>query len=971
MPETIIWSQPITFTETAQGAPGPAGAPGPQYGLRCDTSSIVRELVSNNVGVIGVSPLNINFIALKNSGDTDNPNQEIIDCGGDYLIKLYQIPIASIGYSSLIENGETLKPISYFKTNDQGNESQSTATDYNKIRLNTSSYAFNGDENNKNASAIKAQLSYKGTILVELSIPFVLSNSLLEIAQIDGDTVKIAGGKVYADSIVSEAVTAVAIKAGSIQTSHFAGQVIDSATKVTFPLKEGSETEFDERHYTETGSRINLGPDPDTNSGGGSIHFRNFYVDPQGNAGLRGRIEAQEGAITGLLGIGAGDGKGNYPIYIDGSNNENLDALNINNDFRVSKDGTTSITKGSIAGWVITQNQLSADNESVGMYSGGALKWKDNIIRFFAGAEKNSEGKVISYKFIVDNAGNLYAQQANLTSGNIYGNFYVGQNGQTQGITIDGINGDISTSQFASGAYGWKIDQNGNAEFNNAIIRGKLTSVIFEKQTVSAVNGDLYIAPSYTLKKEFKTGATIKDGMTIELTFSNPGDFSADWENNQVLLSFSWGKKTYNSILGEIKVSKDAEDNILKITLLFPQSEIRIEESLNSDIQIINIGTITTENDKASTNYKYIYLTANAKDSPFIDVQDYYKSEDENPLPKVRMGRLDGITDTVNGFGQLKGYGFYCSNAYLTGELNLPQAGITNQNAVGFDGTAYIDNPTEGQRIRFWAGGNSKPHKPIANEEVTIAPFIVTQDGSLYASQGVFKGQIIATNSTFSGTISAAGIVVEKGGNGYNPEIAKNHFFIGYKEEPTSFDDYVLDMSSAGLSIWEGGLRAYSDTLSGWEGDTKDEANAKLPYGYTSTNRRPFPYLAAIDAGRFSTREWHNINITKTNNGYASQSILAREGKLLFNTYSDTKSTTYLNVESNAYEQIGNNIYLGLNDNNQLQIHSNTGTVIDGGRVQVETDLYIKEIANIGGVSIRKATSGTSVDTIGLNFIFE
>ena len=46
-------------------------------------------LVSNNVGVIGVSPLNINFIALKNSGDTDNPNQEIIDCGGDYLIKLY------------------------------------------------------------------------------------------------------------------------------------------------------------------------------------------------------------------------------------------------------------------------------------------------------------------------------------------------------------------------------------------------------------------------------------------------------------------------------------------------------------------------------------------------------------------------------------------------------------------------------------------------------------------------------------------------------------------------------------------------------------------------------------------------------------------------------------------------------------------------------------------------------------------
>ncbi len=971
MPETIIWSQPITFTETAQGAPGPAGAPGPQYGLRCDTSSIVRELVSNNTEIVGVSPQNINFTALKNTGDTDNPTQEIIACGEDYLINLYQIPIASIGYSSLIENGETLKPISYFKTDGQGNETQSTVADYDKIRLNTSSYAFNGDENNKNASAIKAQLSYKGTVLVELSIPFVLSNNLLEIAQIDGDKVKIAGGKVYADSIVSEAVTAAAIKAGSIQTSHFAGQVIDSATTVTFPLKEGSETKFDKRHYTLTGSRINLGPDPETtdNSGGGSIHFRNFYVDPQGNAGLRGRIEAQEGAITGFLGIGTGDGKGNYSIYIDGSDNTKLDALNINNYFRVSKDGTTSITKGSIAGWIITQDQLSADNESVGMYSGGSLKQNENPIRFFAGTEKDSEGKVINYKFVVDNNGNLYAQQANLTSGNIYGNFYVGQNGQTQGITIDGVNGDISTSQFASGAYGWRIDQNGNAEFNNATIRGKLTSVIFEKQTVSAVNGDLYIAPSYTLKKEFKTGAT--DGATMELTFSNPGDFPADWGNNQVLLSFSWGKKTYNSISGEIKVSKDTESNISKITLLFPRSGISIEESLNSDIQIISIGTITTENNKSSTNYKYIYLTANANDSPFIDVQDY-KSGVTNPLPKVRMGRLDGITDTMNGFGQLSGYGFYCSNAYLTGELNLPQAGITNQNTIGFDGTSYIDNPAEGQTIRFWAGGNGKPHKPAENEEVEIAPFIVTQDGSLYASQGVFKGQIIATNSTFSGTISAAGIVVEKGGEGYDPTINKNHFFVGYSEDPKTFDDYVLDMSSAGLSIWEGGFRIYSDALSGWGNEGKKESDAKLPYGYTLDNKQPFPYIAAIDAGRFSTREWHNIGISVDGDNYKTTSILAREGKLFFssNNISKNDNPDYISVEKNVYNNIAENIYFGLQDN-KLQIYSNTGTTIDGGRVQVETDLYIKEIANIGGVSIRKVTNGTSVNTIGLNFIFE
>ncbi len=956
MPETIIWSQPITFTETAQGAPGPAGAPGPQYGLRCDTSSIVRGLDTGEIA--NISPNKISFVALKNIGDTDNPIQETVICKDGYEIRLYKSNFTSEngGQSEIIVEG-----ITYFNG---AEESQVLPEEYDKIQLDMSSYTRKGD--NSNTSAIKAQLIYKTTaneetqtiILVELSIPITLSDNLLDIAQIDGTTVKISGGKVYADSIVAEAVTGEKIAAESITAAHFVGSRLDSLN----PAPEFPEGERD--FYTEKGAQIRL-------DGAGSIHFKNFYVSNNGNVGIRGHVEAQSGAILGKLTIGESEN-----IFLDGTpigeGEGTRNIFQVLDYFSVRSDGYVVLKSGQIAGWDITENTISAQNGTVGMSSVSVNNENSNPLRFYAGRPEGQN----TYNFRVYNNGDLYAQQANLTSGNIYGNFYVGQNGQTQGITIDGTNGDISTSQFASGAYGWKIDQNGNAEFNNATIRGKLTSVVFEKQTVSAVNGDLYIAPSYTLKKEFKTNTAIMDGTTIiKLTFSNPGDFPADWENNQVLLSFSWGKETYNSILGEIKANKNTENIISNITLLFPQSGISIEEPLNSDIQIISIGTITTENNKALANYKYIYLTANANNSPFIDVQDYQKSEDEdentNPLPKVRMGRLDGITDTMNGFGQLSGYGFYCSNAYLTGELNLPQAGITNQNIIGFDGTSYIDNPAEGQTIRFWAGGNGKPHKSAENEEVEIAPFIVTQDGSLYASQGVFKGQIIATNSTFSGTISAAGIVVEKGGEGYDPMINKNHFFVGYSEDPKTFDDYVLDMSSAGLSIWEGGFRIYSDALSGWNNKGKDESKATLPYGYTLTNKMPFPYIAAIDEGRFSTREWHNINITKTNNGYTSKSILAREGKLLFNTYNDTKSATYLSVEGNAYQQIKNNIYLGLNDNNQLQIYSNTGTTIDGGRVQVETDLYIKEIANIGGVSIRKATKGTSVNTIGLNFIFE
>lgn len=958
MPETIIWSQPITFTETAKGAPGPAGAPGPQYGLRCDTSSIMRELdtkESETSTIAHISPSSISFVALKNTGDTDNPVQEIVVCENGYEIRLYKSIFDSNngGQSEIIDEG-----ITYF---DGATGSQTQPTKYDKIQLDLSSYTRNGI--NSNASAIKAQLLYKtlvgeevqAVILVELSIPIVLSNNLLELAQIDGTKVKISEGRVYAESIVAEAITGDKIKAGSITSTHLASNQLDSLS----PPPKFPDGDTSGNFYTEEGAQIRL-------SRGGSIHFQNFYIGDNGDVGVRGHIEAKSGAILGRLTIGESE-----EIFLDGTpigKGENArNIFQVLDYFYVRSDGYVMLKNGQIAGWEITENAITAQNRTVGLSSVWAADG-ENPLRFFAGKRQGSN----DYNFQVYNNGDLYAQQANLTSGYIYGNFYVGQNGQTQGITIDGINGDISTSQFASGAYGWRIDQNGNAEFNNATIRGKLTSVIFEKQTVSAVNGDLYIAPSYVLKKELLASVSIdKKTNIVSIPFTKPTGFP--WQNGtQVLLSFSQEDNVYNNIMGQF--SEETKNGVTTIAFTFPQLPIPTPPenipqistaNISSDIQIIAIGTT----EEKGIQYKYIYLTANANNSPFIDVQDYYyKSEGENPLPKVRMGRLDGITDTMNGFGTLSGYGFYCSNAYLTGELNLPQAGITNQITVGFNGTSYNDGTTEGQRIRLWAGGTSKP----ADGNTDIAPFIVTQDGSLYASKGVFKGQIIATNSTFSGTISAAGIIVEKGGKGYDPTIAKNHFFVGYKKEPTSFDDYVLDMSSAGLSIWEGGFRAYSDILSGWDANNeKDETKAMLPYGYTSNNKRPFPYLAAIDEGRFSTREWHNIGISVDGDNYKTTSILAREGKLFFSSNSISKNddSDYISVEKNAYDMT-KNIYLGLQDN-KLQIHSNTGITIDGGRVQVETDLYIKEIANIGGVSIRKATAEGSVDTIGLNFIFE
>ena len=61
--------------------------------------------------------------------------------------------------------------------------------------------------------------------------------------------------------------------------------------------------------------------------------------------------------------------------------------------------------------------------------------------------------------------------------------------------------GRLETADFASGVKGWRISSEGNgqAEFENAVIRGTLKTAVFEKETVNAVGGQLYVANSTAL----------------------------------------------------------------------------------------------------------------------------------------------------------------------------------------------------------------------------------------------------------------------------------------------------------------------------------------------------------------------------------------------------------------------------------------------------------------------------------------
>lgn len=70
---------------------------------------------------------------------------------------------------------------------------------------------------------------------------------------------------------------------------------------------------------------------------------------------------------------------------------------------------------------------------------------------------------------------------------------------QSSNIKLDSA-GLLQTLDFVSGYKGWKINQDGNAEFNNLRARGAIKTVVFEKDEISAVGGRTLIRPAGVVK---------------------------------------------------------------------------------------------------------------------------------------------------------------------------------------------------------------------------------------------------------------------------------------------------------------------------------------------------------------------------------------------------------------------------------------------------------------------------------------
>jgi hypothetical protein len=94
--------------------------------------------------------------------------------------------------------------------------------------------------------------------------------------------------------------------------------------------------------------------------------------------------------------------------------------------------------------------------------------------------------------------------------------------------------GTLETADFASNAKGWRISSlgNGQAEFENVRIRGTLSTAVFEKETVNAVGGQLYIANSTAI-----TGSTTLAATSATMSVVNVTGFTGSYGGDGEILS--------------------------------------------------------------------------------------------------------------------------------------------------------------------------------------------------------------------------------------------------------------------------------------------------------------------------------------------------------------------------------------------------------------------------------------------------
>lgn len=298
----------------------------------------------------------------------------------------------------------------------------------------------------------------------------------------------------------------------------------------------------------------------------------------------------------------------------------------------------------------------------------------------------------------------------------------------------------LESQNFASGALGsgFKIEDTGHAEFQDVFIRGKITSTIFEKESVSAIGGNLVVLDGDLLDEDMDANDETEISFLLE-----DGNKILTEDGYFLLLNFgsvifTLGDATFE-VGDTLRIKDSFDDEWFEVICTEDAPEYNVIRDKNNDYAVDSNpawkkGTTIVNYDQPNTGG--IFMTASENNSPYISVFKH------NGFPW-------STTDTLMRFGNLNGFLGYNSDLYgiAIGETERylkydPTNGLRIKGDITITGgnasvTFYQDEEPIGQNEKdgdYWVDTNDDNALYVYNsgwQEVSSGSTIVDDNGML------------------------------------------------------------------------------------------------------------------------------------------------------------------------------------------------------------------------------------------------
>jgi len=401
-------------------------------------------------------------------------------------------------------------------------------------------------------------------------------------------------------------------------------------------------------------------------------------------------------------------------------------------------------------GWMFWSGSTTVSNQT---YSGLGLELMDtseSYLKFTTAdggdldlrAKKFYVGTPTS-QFISGSSGAIEISSSNfhLTGGNVImagditantgniGGWHIASTALTASNIILSSSGTIQTSDFQSSLLGtgkgWKIGSDGVAEFEEARIRGTLSTAVFEKDTISAVGGQVIIANATTT-----TGSEVLyPGVAAQtINVANAGGFvNGEWLIAKATASA--GFTTEMMLVSSVNSSSTP-------------NTITLVRNANSSTSIPTMSSGQVLVSQGASGSGYIYMNADPTDSatPYIDIVERTGSAIGDTKIKARLGDLSGLA----GVGPVPadpGFGLYSENVFLSGTITASAGeiggwgiGATKLSTGGFEIAASGSND-----YAISSSGFTVRHNGLVAASNFAEKFVIvgeTNSGSYFSNNG-------------------------------------------------------------------------------------------------------------------------------------------------------------------------------------------------------------------------------------------